>query len=244
MPYLLKPRKGYSGPSHVVATKTEAKAMIRSIQKQAAPYGGVKYSISRTSLSERDVSRNPRAASSIPGLDKWSMFAGGTAAAPGKHGYDLRAGGQTYTIQPISSQHGRHLGYRLTAYPGIPARGHQQIGGLHRSPQSAVKAAREWAARQQNPRTRKTRDEWQMWSNYGYGWEHELSEDTFKEIKQRVKEYRENAPQYSYKIKLARVRVENPRASVARIPSTWTPARVTRLKTGQIQLRIGRRAGR
>ena len=29
---------------------------------------------------------------------------------------------------------------------------------------------------------RKTRDEWQMWSNYGYGWEHELSEDSWKSL--------------------------------------------------------------
>ena len=35
-------------------------------------------------------------------------------------------------------------------------------------------------------------------------------------------------------------RSKNPRASASRIPSKWTPAVVTRLKTGQLQLRIGR----
>ena len=34
-------------------------------------------------------------------------------------------------------------------------------------------------------------------------------------------------------------RKRNLRLTVARIPSRWTPARVTRLKSGQIQLRIG-----
>ena len=39
---------------------------------------------------------------------------------------------------------------------------------------------------------RKTVDRWDIMSNYGYGWECECSEYTFKEAKQRLKEYREN----------------------------------------------------
>ena len=39
---------------------------------------------------------------------------------------------------------------------------------------------------------RKTVDRWDIMSNYGYGWECEVSEYTFKEAKQRLKEYREN----------------------------------------------------
>jgi len=50
-----------------------------------------------------------------------------------------------------------------------------------------------------------TRDEWQMWSNYGYGWEEESAASTFREIRDTVREYRENAPQGSYKIKRVRV---------------------------------------
>lgn len=54
---------------------------------------------------------------------------------------------------------------------------------------------------------RKTRDEYQLLCNYGYGdgWEYVLSEDTMKEIKQRKKEYIENMPQYPYKIVKKRI---------------------------------------
>ncbi len=39
---------------------------------------------------------------------------------------------------------------------------------------------------------RKTVDRWDIMSNYGYGWECECSEYTYKEAKERLKEYREN----------------------------------------------------
>lgn len=57
---------------------------------------------------------------------------------------------------------------------------------------------------------RKTRDEYQLLCNYGYGdgWEYVLSEDTRKEIKQRLKEYVENMPQYPYKVVKKRVSIE------------------------------------
>jgi hypothetical protein len=55
---------------------------------------------------------------------------------------------------------------------------------------------------------RKTRDEWQLWINYGRGWEHEISEDSSKEIRERAKEYRENCPEYPRQIKCKRVRIE------------------------------------
>jgi hypothetical protein len=54
---------------------------------------------------------------------------------------------------------------------------------------------------------RKTRDEWEMWSNYGYGWECELVEDSYAEACARIREYRENAPQGSYKLRKRRVRL-------------------------------------
>jgi hypothetical protein len=56
---------------------------------------------------------------------------------------------------------------------------------------------------------RKTRDEWQLHINYGYGdgWEHEISEDTRKEAIQRRKEYRENCPEYPVKIVCRRVAI-------------------------------------
>lgn len=104
--------------------------------------------------------RNP--GTRIPGIAGWSTMAGGSSAAPGKRAYDFRTAKQTYTINPISSQYGRHQGYRLTVYPGNPAHGHQQIGGLHRSPAAAAKAARVWAQTNDvsvgNPRRRNAGD--------------------------------------------------------------------------------------
>lgn len=39
---------------------------------------------------------------------------------------------------------------------------------------------------------RKTRDEWVLLSNYGYGWDEELTEDTYKEAMEQLKTYRAN----------------------------------------------------
>lgn len=50
----------------------------------------------------------------------WSMSAGGTCAAPDKHGYSARAEdlGLVYHVSPVSSRTGRHLGYQLTRFGG------------------------------------------------------------------------------------------------------------------------------
>lgn len=58
---------------------------------------------------------------------------------------------------------------------------------------------------------RKTRDEWHFLANYGGGWEHELTEDTRAEARQRLREYRENAPYYAYRIVKRRVRLDGAR---------------------------------
>jgi hypothetical protein len=68
-----------------------------------------------------------------------------------------------------------------------------------------------------NPRQRKTRDVWVVQGNYGYGhgWEDLTAEETFKEIRQRVKEYRENEPGVPFRVKLTRERIgaeSNPKA--------------------------------
>ena len=43
---------------------------------------------------------------------------------------------------------------------------------------------------------------WVIQVNYGsYGWEDDCVEETRAEALQRLKEYRENAPKYSYRIK-------------------------------------------
>jgi hypothetical protein len=43
---------------------------------------------------------------------------------------------------------------------------------------------------------------------YGHGWEYEIFEETFSEIKKRKKEYLENC---NYPLKVSRGREENPR---------------------------------
>ena len=40
---------------------------------------------------------------------------------------------------------------------------------------------------------RKTYDEYEIVTNYGYGWEVEVTEPTYKEAKQTYREYLENA---------------------------------------------------
>ena len=54
---------------------------------------------------------------------------------------------------------------------------------------------------------RKTKDIYELWTNYGYGWEVEVEEESYAEIKQRYKEYRENT-NAAIKIKKRRERLE------------------------------------
>jgi len=56
---------------------------------------------------------------------------------------------------------------------------------------------------------RKTKDEFQIQVNYGYGdgWEYEISEDSRKEGMQRLKEYRENC-NYPSRLVTKRVKIE------------------------------------
>ena len=53
---------------------------------------------------------------------------------------------------------------------------------------------------------------WKLYVNYGYGhgWEYEIFEETYKDIKQRVKEYRDNCP---YPVKITQSRELNPNYS-------------------------------
>lgn len=65
--------------------------------------------------------------------------------------------------------------------------------------------------KRQNPMstyTRKTRDVWELYLDYGQGYEYECSEYSRKEIHARVKEYRENCPQYPIKTLKKRERIE------------------------------------
>lgn len=82
----------------------------------------------------------------VPGVTKWSMYAGGTSAAKGKYGYTFAVPQGEYHISPFTTKFGRHAGYSLKfAATGERPRG--SGGGLwhdlgnHRSPQSAASAA-------------------------------------------------------------------------------------------------------
>lgn len=57
---------------------------------------------------------------------------------------------------------------------------------------------------------RKTQDVWYIEAHYGYGhgWEVECTEYSLKEAKERIKEYRENCPQYPVRIVKKRERIE------------------------------------
>lgn len=58
--------------------------------------------------------------------------------------------------------------------------------------------------------TRKTRDIWniQQYTGYGYGWETVCAEDRWKDARERLREYRENQPEYPVRAKRCRERVE------------------------------------
>lgn len=76
---------------------------------------------------------------------KWNMFAGGTGAAEGKHSYQAKVDEGEYDIQPVSNEHGRHLGYRLhfvNSKGKLPG-GLWQDLGLLRSPGAAKSKAKE-----------------------------------------------------------------------------------------------------
>lgn len=51
---------------------------------------------------------------------------------------------------------------------------------------------------------RKTKDVWDLMSNYGYGWESEVSYNTYKEAKEDLIAYRENCPNGSFYLKKRR----------------------------------------
>lgn len=56
---------------------------------------------------------------------------------------------------------------------------------------------------------RKTRDVWHIFVNYGsHGWEHECTELSWREAREQLKCYRENAPQYPVKAVRRRERIE------------------------------------
>lgn len=47
--------------------------------------------------------------------------------------------------------------------------------------------------------TYRVKREYVLWADYGQGWEEETIESTHRDIISRLHEYRENAPQFSYR---------------------------------------------
>jgi len=58
---------------------------------------------------------------------------------------------------------------------------------------------------------RKTRDRWDIMTNYGYGWECECSEYDLKEAKSTLRTYREEAPYLRRQFGVFAVRMEKHR---------------------------------
>lgn len=56
--------------------------------------------------------------------------------------------------------------------------------------------------------TRKTKDIYILMSNYGYGWEEELTEKTREQARQTLKEYRQNTTA-QHKIIKKRIPIKN-----------------------------------
>ena len=57
---------------------------------------------------------------------------------------------------------------------------------------------------------RKTRDYWsvQQWTGREYGWEEVNTEETWKDAKRSLAEYRENQPEYLVRARRKRERIE------------------------------------
>ncbi len=57
---------------------------------------------------------------------------------------------------------------------------------------------------------RKTRDEWTIQGNYGYGdgWEDLSAYDDRREARADLRAYRENEPEYAHRLVKRRVRIE------------------------------------
>lgn len=71
---------------------------------------------------------------------------------------------------------------------------------------------------------RKTRDVWELHVDYccGCGYEYELSEYSYSEAKQRLKEYRENSPQFPAKLVKKRERINADNLSLISADYTHT----------------------
>ncbi len=90
-------------------------------------------------------------------------------------------------------------------------------------------------AKQKNPRKRVWNHYFSIQGNYGYGWEEVTAEDTWKEARARLKEYRENQPG-AYRVVRKKERIEESQSNPSNTDG-WIPAHAVRmLPSGDIQL--------
>lgn len=68
-----------------------------------------------------------------------------------------------------------------------------------------------------NPRVRTTEELWIVQGNYGHGWEDVTAAKTWKEIKQNLREYRENEPGTAFRAIKRRVKIAAPQNN----PQPW-----------------------
>lgn len=55
---------------------------------------------------------------------------------------------------------------------------------------------------------RKTRDEYDVEGDFGFGWEVVTGSESFRDARMQLASYRENAPEWPYRIRKVRVRIE------------------------------------
>jgi hypothetical protein len=58
--------------------------------------------------------------------------------------------------------------------------------------------------------TRKTQDEWQLLGNYGQGYEEVTAAETYRDIRQYIKDYRANEPGVTFIIRCKRIPIYEP----------------------------------
>jgi hypothetical protein len=92
---------------------------------------------------------NPRRPKAVPGIAKWHMYAGGTGAVEGKHGFSLFLSVGRYMVQPFTTRYGRHAGYLVYFIneKGATTGGLWQELGIARSPEAGATMSRTHFAR-------------------------------------------------------------------------------------------------
>lgn len=97
------------------------------------------------------------------------------------------------------------------AYWGLPGKSGECLRVAYTKDLKYIEFYRAGTALHKQGKTyqRKTEIRYQLWANYGQAWEHETTEESSSDLRKQLKCYRDNAPEYSYKGKIVRVRIED-----------------------------------